>query len=172
MQGRDIVLGILGESKRTGYEINDILKNRLSYFFDGTYGMIYPTLRKLESEGMISKEVIVQVGKPNKNLYSLTEQGREELHAYLESDVDDEIFKSDFLMRLFFGYDLDDDKLTRLLEREIERKDEKIQTLTDNLRIWKENGLTRTQEMTIEYGLAQYDATKKVLEKQLKELKS
>lgn len=47
MNGRDVVLGILNGSDRTGYEINDILKTRLSYFYDGTYGMIYPTLRKL-----------------------------------------------------------------------------------------------------------------------------
>ena len=56
MQGRDIILGILERNNRTGYEINDILKNQLSYFYDGTYGMIYPTLRKLEKEGKIKKE--------------------------------------------------------------------------------------------------------------------
>ena len=53
MRGRDVILGILNLSPKTGYEINDVLKNQLSFFYDGTYGMIYPTLRKLEAEEMI-----------------------------------------------------------------------------------------------------------------------
>lgn len=75
MKGRDVILGILSQSEKTGYEINDILQNRLSYFYDGTYGMIYPTLRKLEQEGLVSKKIIVQTGKPNKNVYSITPAG-------------------------------------------------------------------------------------------------
>ncbi|OYS83127.1 PadR family transcriptional regulator, partial [Limosilactobacillus reuteri] len=42
MKGRDVILGILRNKPRTGYEINDILQNQISYFYDGTYGMIYP----------------------------------------------------------------------------------------------------------------------------------
>ena len=39
MQGKDIILGILSRKERSGYEINDILQNQLSYFYDGTYGI-------------------------------------------------------------------------------------------------------------------------------------
>ena len=82
MKGRDVVLGILNNSPRTGYEINDILKNQLSYFYDGTLGMIYPTLRKLETEGKVKKEQISQDDKPNKKVYSITSKGKEEFKKY------------------------------------------------------------------------------------------
>lgn len=63
--------------------------------------MIYPTLRKLEKDGKILKEVVIQEGRPNKNIYAITESGKEEFDDYLQSEIDDETFKSDFLMRLF-----------------------------------------------------------------------
>ena len=93
MQGKDIILGILSKKERSGYEINDILQNQLSYFYDGTYGMIYPTLRKLEKDGKITKEVVIQDGRPNKNIYAITESGKKELASYLQSDVNDEIYQ-------------------------------------------------------------------------------
>ncbi|EHI73784.1 PadR family transcriptional regulator [Streptococcus tangpeifui] len=171
MKGRDVILGILSRKERTGYDIKNILENQLSYFYDGTYGMIYPTLRKLEAEGKIKKEVVIQEGRPNKNVYAITEAGREEFVAYFESAVDDETVKSDLLMRLFFATDLSKEKLQPLLAEGIARKEEKIQQLHDNLQTWKEDGgLTSTQEMTIKYGLAYYEATKKVLEDALKDL--
>ncbi|EJN94562.1 PadR family transcriptional regulator [Streptococcus ratti] len=171
MQGKDIILGILSKKERSGYEINDILQNQLSYFYDGTYGMIYPTLRKLEKDGKILKEVVIQEGRPNKNIYAITESGKEEFDDYLQSEIDDETFKSDFLMRLFFGTSLDKAALKQLLKEEIARKEEKINRLNDNFKLWKnEGGLTSTQEITIKYGLAQYESTKKVLEDELVKL--
>ncbi len=173
MQGKDIVLGILSKKERSGYEINDILQNQLSYFYDGTYGMIYPTLRKLEKDGKISKEVVIQEGRPNKNIYAITESGREEFDTYLQSEIDDETFKSDFLMRLFFGISLDEMALKELLEEEVARKEERINRLNENFKLWKNEGnLTSTQEITIKYGLAQYKATKEVLETELAKLKA
>ena len=74
-------------------------------------------------------------------------------------------------MRLFFAQDLSDESLQPLLAEEIARKEEKIQQLHDNLQTWKDDGgLTSTQEITIKYGLAYYQATKQVLEDALKDL--
>ena len=115
MNGRDVVLGILNGSDRTGYEINDILKTRLSYFYDGTYGMIYPTLRKLESEGKIEKHVVVQTDKPNKNVFSITLEGKKEFQKYLDTEFSQEVFKSDFLLHLFFGDSLNDEQIKNLV---------------------------------------------------------
>ncbi|WP_277281045.1 PadR family transcriptional regulator [Streptococcus hyointestinalis] len=171
MKGRDIILGILSQSEKTGYEINDILQNRLSYFYDGTYGMIYPTLRKLEQECLVSKKVIVQTGKPNKNVYSITPAGEKELLNYLESDVADDSFKSDFLMRLFFATNLSDQEIVTLIEDEIARKEQKIAQLEKNYEIWKEQGISKNQELTLRYGLAQYITNKKFLEEELKNYK-
>lgn len=167
MQGRDVILGILKRSNRTGYEINEILKDQLSYFYDGTYGMIYPTLRKLEKEGKISKEQIVQENKPNKNMYSITQSGEKEFNEYLTSNIQDDIYKSDFLMRLFFGDSLPKKNIIKAIEEEITRKNEKIDQLTGNYNAWKERGMTETQEITVKYGIVQYKAVVQLLNNEL-----
>ena len=170
MKGRDVILGILNNQERTGYEIKEIFQSQLSYFYDGTYGMIYPTLKKLEKEGLVSKKTIMQSGKPNKNIYTITTCGKKELQKYLESNLIEESYKSDFLMRLFFGDNLTNKELICLLKDEIMNKEKKILQLTNNLETWKNEGITKTQELTIKYGLAQYGATKAVLEEELKKL--
>lgn len=171
MKGRDVILGILRNKPRTGYEINDILQNQISYFYDGTYGMIYPTLKKLEKEGKVKKETVIQEDKPNKNIFSITDKGREELRKYLESDKVEEVFKSDFLMKLFFGDDyLSKQKIIELIKSEIKVKEDQIKRLESSLEHWELQGISNLQKITVGYGLAEYRAVVEYLKEQLKKL--
>jgi DNA-binding PadR family transcriptional regulator len=70
----------------------------------------------MEQDGLITKENVQQEGKPNKNVYTITEQGREQFNAYMDSPVESSSFKSDFLMRLFFGEYVGQDKVVAWLE--------------------------------------------------------
>ena len=172
MRGRDVILGILNLSPKTGYEINDVLKNQLSFFYDGTYGMIYPTLRKLEAEGMIEKKQVIQNGKPNKNVYTITSTGKEEFEKYMASDVVPESIKSDFLLRLYFGSDnISNDQVTELFSNEIERKQAQLEFIQKNYQHWKEKGMQKLQEVTLEYGISYYENAIKFLKKKKAELK-
>lgn len=172
MRGRDVILGILNLSPKTGYEINDVLKNQLSFFYDGTYGMIYPTLRKLEAEGMIEKKQVIQNGKPNKNVYSITNAGKKEFEKYMASDVVPESIKSDFLLRLYFGGDsLSNNQIIELFSHEIKRKRTQLEFIQKNYQYWKEKGMQDLQEVTLEYGISYYENAIKFLEDKQKQLK-
>lgn len=170
MKGRDVILGILQKKPRTGYEINDILQNQISYFYDGTYGMIYPTLKKLEKEGKVKKETIIQDDKPNKNIFSITSKGKDELAEYLNSGDTSEVFKSDFLMKLFFGENFSKRQIIKLIRNEIKTKEEQINQLTASLNHWESQGISKLQKITVGYGLAEYRAVVKYLKEQLKDL--
>ena len=85
MTGKDIILGLLIEKSRSGYEINEVFETVFRYFYKTSYGMIYPTLRRLEKERLVEKNVVIQEGKPNKNIYNITKKGIEEFHCYLKS---------------------------------------------------------------------------------------
>ena len=170
MKGRDVILGILQKKPRTGYEINDILQNQISYFYDGTYGMIYPTLKKLEKEGKVKKETIIQADKPNKNIFSITNKGKDELKEYLYSDDTNEVFKSDFLMKLFFGENLNKQQVVKLIRNEINAKEEQINQLKKSLKNWKLQGIGKLQKITVGYGLTEYQAAVQYLKEQLQEL--
>lgn len=159
MKGREIILGILKGGPHTGYEINDILQTRLNHFFDATFGMIYPTLKKLETEGLVTKRQVAQSDKPNKNVYQITPAGEETFLKALHEPTADEVFKSDFLMRLYFSQDLPDDEVCQFLDEEIARKTQKLSELQAQLDFWVSQGMTKTQRMTFDYGEAYYTAT-------------
>ncbi|GMB75316.1 hypothetical protein BCER1_17170 [Bacillus cereus] len=57
MKGRDVVLGLLMQKELSGYDIKIVFEDVFTHFFDGSFGMIYPTLRQLENEGKIKKRL-------------------------------------------------------------------------------------------------------------------
>ncbi len=59
---------------------------------------------------------------------------------YLASSIQDDIYKSDFLMRLFFGTLLSNQEIIKAVKQEIERKNEKIDQLTTNYKKWEKMG--------------------------------
>jgi DNA-binding PadR family transcriptional regulator len=100
---QDVILGLLHMRSYSGYEMKHYFEEVFSFFFDASYGTIYPTLSKMEQLGYITKENISQENRPNKNVYSLTSAGKEQFQIYLNSPVEAPTVRSDFLVRMFFG---------------------------------------------------------------------
>lgn len=47
------LLGILSQCEMNGYEIRKYIESTISFFWSESFGQIYPTLTKLEEEGLI-----------------------------------------------------------------------------------------------------------------------
>jgi len=163
MKGREIILGILQSGPHTGYEINEILQTRLDHFFDATFGMIYPTLKKLEAEKLVTKQQVSQTDRPNKNIYTITTAGQAVFSKAINEPTSDEILKSDVLMRLYFSQDFPTEQVSEFLQEEIARKEAKLATLQSQLATWLADGMTDRQKITFDYGIAYYTATLEVL---------
>lgn len=172
MKGKEIILGILQDGPHTGYEINDIFQTRLNHFFDGTFGMIYPTLKKLEIEGLVSKEQVAQTDKPNKNVYFITPAGEKVFSVALLKPTSDEVLKSDFLMRLYFSEQLPEEQVIAFIKEEIARKSAKLVNLKEQLNQWVGSGMTTTQKIAFNYGIAYYKSTLAVLNDTLAQYKN
>lgn len=72
---RVIVLKLLAENKRMyGYEITQRVKELTSNEIELTFGALYPTLHKLEAEGLLTTKTVVIDGRARK-YYSLTSRG-------------------------------------------------------------------------------------------------
>ena len=78
------VLSLLKKRDCYGYEISEYLSNHID-IADGT---VYPILRKLKKEGLLSTYMQEESGGPPRKYYSLTNLGREiyekERAAYLD----------------------------------------------------------------------------------------
>lgn len=75
------VLAMLERRDWYGYEISDYLARKID-IADGT---VYPLLRKLKSDGLLSTYLQEESGGPPRKYYSLTELGKENLNAEREA---------------------------------------------------------------------------------------
>lgn len=96
------ILGLINYGEMTGYEIMQTFRDSLNFFWKAQTSQIYRELQTLEQKKWVDKTVVLQQGKPDKNLYSITEEGRSELLRWLsESDLGIES-RTAVLMKVFF----------------------------------------------------------------------
>jgi DNA-binding PadR family transcriptional regulator len=79
MSLRHGIPGLLNYKPSTGYEINTFFKQSLAFFWQAQTSQIYRELNKLESDGLAESEMVIQRGKPNKKVYSITEAALAEM---------------------------------------------------------------------------------------------
>lgn len=170
MNGKDIILGLLLEKSRTGYEIHQVFETVFTHFYKSSYGMIYPTLKKLEKNGLVVKKIIHQEGKPSKNIFSITDLGIEEFKKYLDTDIAIETRESEFMVRMYLGSFATEDVLQKWIEQEISLKEAAISQLEMNYVHW-ENVMSFTQKITYEIGRKQYEVEIEILKERLIALK-
>jgi DNA-binding PadR family transcriptional regulator len=84
MNVRLVVLGLLSEAPRHGYEIRRWLElSRAELWTSVLPGSIYHALRQLEKEGLVAAPSIEPTGNRARAVYRITEAGRAELRALL-----------------------------------------------------------------------------------------
>ena len=66
------VMSLLEKRDRYGYEISDFLSKQI----DIAAGTVYPILRKLKNDGLVTAYIQEESGGPPRKYYSLTETGR------------------------------------------------------------------------------------------------
>jgi DNA-binding PadR family transcriptional regulator len=95
-----VVLGLLREHPRYGYEIKMIIDHVMSHVIDVSSGSLYYGLKKLEERNMVEESAIEKVGRrPERSVYSITEEG----NLYLADELPRVIFPQS---RPFFPLDL------------------------------------------------------------------
>ncbi|WP_373263820.1 PadR family transcriptional regulator [Hungatella hathewayi] len=114
-----IILGFLMQRKATGYDLKQYMAESTSYFFDASYGSIYPALKRLEEKRFIRSEEQVTGGK-FKKLYSITGDGQKYFLDWLKQPVRFSKTRLDHLVPFFFYDYLDPETAGRNLTQFIE----------------------------------------------------
>jgi PadR family transcriptional regulator, regulatory protein PadR len=68
------VLSLLSRGDQYGYDVSEHLSSRID-IADGT---VYPILRKLKADGLVTTYLSEASGGPPRKYYALTQQGREQ----------------------------------------------------------------------------------------------
>lgn len=77
------LLGLLAETPRYGYEIKQNFEGTLGNVWSVSYGQLYPTLRRLAEQGWVTKKTAPGKKAAEKNIYSITAQGKKMLDEWL-----------------------------------------------------------------------------------------
>lgn len=96
------ILGLISNGDKTGYEIMTVFRDSLSHFWMAQTSQIYRELQVMEKAGWISRTHVPQTGKPDKNVFSITPTGHDELVRWLRDDNLPAGFNNPFLMKTFF----------------------------------------------------------------------
>ena len=99
---RFVILGLLGMRPSSGYEIRKDLGEVMGYFWNESFGQIYPALRRLEAERLVKRST-ERNGARARHVYSITPRGRAELKTWLAEPVRPEPVRRELLLKLFFG---------------------------------------------------------------------
>jgi DNA-binding PadR family transcriptional regulator len=102
MDVKTMLLGFLMTNSMTGYEMKKRFSLSFSFFSGLSFGSIYPALRKMEREGLITLKVEIQDGSPNRKVYTITDEGKKIFQENLRAPLALEQPKMAFLARLFF----------------------------------------------------------------------
>jgi DNA-binding PadR family transcriptional regulator len=79
---RHAVLVALLEGEASGYELSKRFDVSVANFWSATPQQLYRELERLEAEGLVNARVVEQQRRPNKRVFTLTDEGREELYAF------------------------------------------------------------------------------------------
>ncbi len=100
---QNALLGLLTICPMSGYDIRQLVPWSIGHFWNESYGQIYPSLKRLAEAGLIAKMTESRPGRPERNVYSLTEAGRTELCRWLEMPVVPTVARNELLLKVFFG---------------------------------------------------------------------
>jgi DNA-binding PadR family transcriptional regulator len=130
------ILGLLKERSMHGYQLSKRLTDTLGGFWRVSYGSLYPTIRRLESQHAVERVFGSEEVGRRKNVYRITENGEglflellEDAGAASESSEDNR-----FRVRLAFFRYLAPEARIRLLERRRAYLEERLVTINASLR--------------------------------------
>ncbi|MEC0170876.1 PadR family transcriptional regulator [Paenibacillus graminis] len=124
-----IILGLLNHEDLSGYDIKKKIDVMISGFWEVGYGQIYPTLAKLVAEELVIKHKGTGSKGPEKNIYSITDKGRELLKEWVMLPEQKEYTKYEILLKLFFGSLVPDESNLARIEDFKERHIQNLQLI-------------------------------------------
>lgn len=138
------ILGMLSYQPMTGYDLKKIMQDSTFMHWSGNNNQIYKALVELSEDGFVTGEVKYQENSPSKKIYTITQEGLDELKECIASTPEPAEFKKSFLIQLAWADLLGNDELLEMLakyENEI-----RLQLIMNREKIRRGNGFASRTE--------------------------
>ncbi|MBD2038570.1 PadR family transcriptional regulator [Leptolyngbya sp. FACHB-321] len=112
------ILAFLSRHPLSGYDVaKEFAEGFGSCFWKASQQQVYAELTKLEQQGSVSYEAIPQAGRLDKKIYSITEQGQQELLNWLTQPCEPSAIREDLGVMGLAGHLVSPQVVIREIER-------------------------------------------------------
>lgn len=94
------ILVSLAERSASGYDLARRFDASIGHFWKASHQQIYKVLGRMESDKLVESNLVAQDGRPDKKLYAITGEGRDELTRWLATPTPREALRSEFAVKL------------------------------------------------------------------------
>ncbi|RYJ04551.1 MAG: PadR family transcriptional regulator [Actinomycetales bacterium] len=94
------ILVSLAERSASGYELARRFDASIGNFWKASHQQIYKVLGRMESDKLVESELVAQDTRPDKKVYVITAEGRDELAAFTTTPTSPEVLRSDLAVKL------------------------------------------------------------------------
>ncbi|MCL2752675.1 MAG: PadR family transcriptional regulator [Defluviitaleaceae bacterium] len=158
------LLGLLRYSDSTGYDLAKLFKETINSIWHAQHSQIHRELNRMQEQGWVSSQVVVQEGKPNKRVFSITDDGMKALEKWLHEPADlYQNRRSPLLINILLGAVSPEETLRKLkkerddyvaaLEPHIQKNKELIEGFKSSFKNGEEESLY--WQMAVDFGIAE-----------------
>ena len=150
-----------------------LAERSVGFFWAPAKGHIYAVLPRLAELGYATRRRVREDPRPEKQLYAITDAGREALRAWLaEAELSAEPCRNPFFLKLFFGAYMDPDAVRALIRKRRSLLENRLELLLEIERkaIEDDDPSDYFPLLTLKAGVAEIRASIKWAEETLAEL--
>jgi DNA-binding PadR family transcriptional regulator len=94
------ILVSLAEKTASGYDLARRFDASIGHFWKASHQQIYKVLGRMESDKWVESHLVAQDNRPDKKVYSITGEGRDELHRWSSLPTPIEALRSEFAVKM------------------------------------------------------------------------
>lgn len=110
------ILGWLSKGPMSGYDLKQKFAKVTPFHWTESNAQIYPILKKLEKERLVSSRLDESSGGRNRRIYLITSEGLELLENWLKEPTEPGHYREEMLLKLTMGEHLDKDEIREHVE--------------------------------------------------------
>jgi DNA-binding PadR family transcriptional regulator len=149
---RYLILGLLTQQPRSACGIRRLLKYLNWLVGTPSFGSLYPALRALQQDGLVTLDHSARQHGPPKKIYAITQTGREVLQSWVDRPMAPEPSLKTFTQRLILADSLSQTGLISLLHQQRAQVAANLAALEEVVTTG-DPAAGLGQRLTLEYGL-------------------
>ena len=95
-----VILTVLSQKEATGYDITKAFSQQAGQYWKASHQQVYRELSKMLEKEWVTCEALLQIGKPDKKVYAITQYGTQALAAWFQKPLSHTELRDEFSAKL------------------------------------------------------------------------